>query len=568
MQCTYTRPQCDERPEGCVKCADKGFVCPGYDRSLDRFFQDESAAVRIKAEKAKAKALRARDERDKAARAKTAITRVQDAIGMPLLCPLIDQGIAFFMANYAMAVEQPPMQSEAYHKHLGTFGFHPLIATTMTALGLAGVANICMSIGMKRESMKWYLNALKMTNEALASPGEVRSDNTLLATMLLSVFEQTSNEHSLRGYSNHIAGSAQLLRMRGPGQFATPAGRRMYMQTIGLLTMKCMGEGNPLPQFVHDLNEEVVKWEDKSDPGNKFYHLHIAAIDFRATVLHGKLRSLPDIVSRALAIDADAKAIFEDTADDWSYTVERCDPGAPGVFGEEYHIYPHLACAQTRNWVRYNRVYVHDIIRNAIIAGLSASPPVFTGPKPIRLLEESTQILYQMQSEILASIPQYLHDTPKTPNSYIRNYTYTCAPTSTREGLRRLMPNSPPSPPKLLTSNFLPRPGPLNPQWALPATPSERLPLIRVSGGYSSLWPLYIAGAMPVASPESQEFVLQSLGRIGTEFGINQAKILAAALKRKIQADRVGDGLGGIGTVASSLVPIYMPRYGPHTEED
>lgn len=109
----------------------------------------------------------------------------------------------------------------------------------MTGIGLAGTANLCMDSSLKREATKWYLSALKMTNKALMKQSEATSDNTLMATVLLGVFEATSNETSFNGWLDHVSGSSSLLRIRGPAQFRTPAGRRMYLQTVGLLSMKC-----------------------------------------------------------------------------------------------------------------------------------------------------------------------------------------------------------------------------------------------------------------------------------------------------------------------------------------
>ncbi|KAL5391675.1 hypothetical protein DPSP01_000969 [Paraphaeosphaeria sporulosa] len=627
--CRQRKIKCDERPEGCVKCADKGYQCPGYERIIDRLFQDESAAVERKAQKSKAKALIARDEREQAAKARRAVARMSDAIGTPLLCPLIDRGIAFFMMNYASGVDLPPISSAAYNQHLSTFGFHPIVATAMTALGLAGTANLFLDNGLKREATTWYLDALNMTNKALTKPSEAKSDHTLLATMLLSVFESTHNEFSFQGWLQHVQGSASLVRMRGLSQFQTPAGRRMYMQTVGLLAMKCMGMGIALPRFVHEMNKEVEKWEDGHDPGSRFFHTHIKVIDFRAEILNHKLTDLRQIVERASEIDKEATEMFSAVDSDWNYAVETCDEGTPGVFGTEYHIYPHLAAAQTWNWLRYIRIYIHDILRNALIAGFSSTPPVFVGRKYMELMVDSTETLYKMQSDIFASMPQYLHDTPKAPPTW-SDSTHMCKPESVLS--HRCLPSSPISPPSTYTFSPSPFPSPTGtamgamkwgpsttpitpsgtpktfisnflehqnasiiPEFRTPATPSEQLPIVRVSGGYSSLWALFIAGATPIASPESQAFVLSSLERVASEFGINQAKVFASALRTKIELERTGISKmaeeemlhgwdagwyamlgdkqkftlrnaalkGGEGGIA----PIYMPRVGPHVDD-
>jgi hypothetical protein len=417
----------------------------------------------------------------------------------------------------------------------------------------------------------------------LASPADVKSDNTLFATILLSVFESTNNEATLMGWVNHVEGSASLIRLRGKAQFDTPVGRRMYLQTVGTLSLKCLGEGNALPSFIHDLNSEVIKWIDPKDPGSRFYRLHMAAADFRAQVLWGKFTSLHDIVDRALEIDDTAKCIFEDVDGDWMYTVERCAQGTRGVFGSYYLIYPSLAAAQTWNWVFYNRIFILDIIRNSLIAGLSTAPPVFVGARYTRLLEESTLDLYKMQADIMASMPQHLHDTPKVAitGTVVSDATVdkgasasasTTAPSqapsrtfhspSTSLATMSTTPNQ-----KFFTSNFLPTrlPSAHTPAAMHPATPRDRLPIIRVSGGYSSLFSLYIAGATPIASPQSQEYILHTFERIAAEFGINQAKVLSKALQIKIGLDRAGwVGLEGQRKEGAwDVVPDYFPGVGP-----
>jgi hypothetical protein len=515
--------------------------------------------VKEKAQRSKAKAIAKRDERDRKEKARTAIVRVQESIGLPLLTPLIDQGISFFMVNYSLGLDQPPIQSDAYNRHLSTFGFHPLIATSMTALGLAGISNFCLDSNFKREAMLWYSKALRMTNAALASPTEVKSDSTLFATLLLSTFEATSNDTSLAGWSNHVSGSESLLRIRGPKQFNTPAGRRMFKQAIGLITMNCMGMGKKVPDYVDAMNKEVEKHERFDDPGNRYYYLHIDCINFRASILHLEITDLSAIIERALEIDEKAGQIFENSGPEWGFEVVHTGYGTPGVFGNSYHIYPHIAAAQVWNWVRYNRIYIYDIIRNCLIAGFGMTPPVFTGPRYVQLLQKSQEMLYQMQYDILASIPQHMHDTPKTLMSYTPRSTASTAssPSPSVDSLGTPEFPTPPGPLKFFWSNFPDQNfRMLNMN---PGVSEDRIPVVRVSGGYSSIWALFIAGTTPVATPESQQFVLKSLERIGIEFGINQAKVLRSALKLKAHLDATGK-------TEFKIVPDYLPNVGAHLE--
>jgi hypothetical protein len=553
-------------------------MCPGYDRAGDELFHDETASVQAKVKKAKAKAIAARDQRD--AHEMTAMSTVAHAppVGHHIVPLLVDQGINFFLSYHALGLDQPLVTTEAYHQHLSTDGFHPVVATTMAALGIAGVANLYLDPSLKRVASRWYLKAIKMVNVAISSSHEVRNDSTLVAVNLLSMFEALTNNSSLSGWSSHVEGAASIVKARGINQFSTPAGRRMYLHTMGLLTMNQMGKGEPMPDYIRDLNDEIIGYLDMEDPRNAFFFLHMKTNDFRAHIIRQRSPDLRNIIERAIELDTLALSIFEKAGAEWLYETVPYSREMPGVFGDEYHVYPAHATAQTWNWVRYNRIYYHDIIRNTILAGMAKSPPVFNGLRYTELLRKSTRTLAQLQSDILASMPQFLHDTPmtvpdiSTPSGYLSSSQSVQArtvPSSTQ-----YMPNTPyTASPSLSPTSSAASPGsgfigaghkqffenfkndtmlPINHSAASDSIP-ERLPIIRVSGGYSTLWALYVAGSMPTASIESQEFVLHCFGRIEREFGINQAKVLSKALMVKRQMVHGRD-------TAFSLCPSYLPQ--------
>jgi hypothetical protein len=469
---------------------------------------------------------------------------------LTLLAPLVDQGMGFFMANYAVGIDQPSITSKTYNQHLSTDGFHPLVATTMTALGIAGVANVYMDPELKREATRWYLKAIRMANAAIASPQEVRNDTTLVAINLLTMFEATSNEDSFSGWSNHVDGASLLIKLRGTDQVHTAAKRRLYLHTIGLLTINCMGKGISMPKYVHKINKEMLEHLNTNDPRTAFFFLHLQTADLRAHILNHTPVDLVEIIDEAARLDAEAAAIFENTGVEWNYDTVPCFGNVPGVFGHYYHVYHTHSAAQTWNWVRYNRIYFHDIIRNCILAGFAMSPPPLVGPRYATLLGSSTQTLQHLQAEIIASMPQFLHDTPMvTPHDPSRVFSATPPPQSppatptTRKTtvnhmdfFRNFQQESVDVPTDLLNRD----------------SSIDRLPLVRVSGGYSSVWALYVAGSMPTASAASQDFVLHCLDRIEREFGIMQASVFAKALRFKRQLDNSGE-------IPLSLCPQYLP---------
>lgn len=532
-----------------------------------------------KAKKSKAKAIAARDLRDSQdPKAAFSVIRAREAPEMHIMAPLLDQGIAFFMSHYSVGIDQPPVSSEAYHKHLSTDGFHPLVATSMTALGVAGIANLYMDSRLKREAMRWYLNAIKMANAAISSPKEVKSDTTLVAVNLLGMFEATFNDQSLDGWSNHVDGAASLVKMRGIDQFSTPAGQRMYLHTIGLLTMNCMGKGIALPDYVSEMNNEVMNYLDVKDPRYAFFFLHVKTIDLRARILKEKDQNLAEIVDCALELDDIAKNIFQDVGTDWSYE-EVPNECQPGVFADFYHIYPTHATAQTWNWVRYNRIYFHDIIRNCILAGFTTVPPTLVGSRYHDQLAESTRLLYKIQSDIIASMPQFLQDVPMYPpprldpqsprpedtSTVLTGPSPSDTPT-TPSFSRSTTPSSfrgPPTPQapngtKVFHHNFRGDSVPVVNHLLSNGAVQDRIPIVRISGGYSTVWALYVAGSMPLATPRSQDYVYTCLARIEREFGINQARVLGNALQIKRTLD-------GYGATAFGICPQYLPHIeGPY----
>ncbi|KAF1916436.1 hypothetical protein BDU57DRAFT_556668 [Ampelomyces quisqualis] len=391
-RCRERKVKCDERPGRCVKCEERKITCPGYDRTAHALFHDETAKVEAKAKLSNARADTVRKKQDGENMA-LVLSNAAESPKIHLLAPLIDQGISFFMAHHAVGLDQPSITSSEYNRYLSTDGFHPLILTTMTALGIAGVANLYMDPGLKCEATKWYLKAIRMANEAISSPTKVHKDTTLVAVNLLTLFEATFNEDSLSGWSHHVDGASLLIKVRGDDQVHTAAARRLYLHTVGLLTINCMGK---------------------------------------------------EIIDRALELDTAEAAIFENVPRDWRYDTVPCYEKITGVFGHYYHVYHTHSAAQTWNWVRYNRIYFHDIIRN------------------------------------------------------------------------------------------------------------YRIPLVRVSGGYSTVWALYVAGSMPTASAESQDFVLHCFDRIDREFGIKQARVFGHALRLKQRMENSGE-------TPLSLCPRYLP---------
>lgn len=106
--------------------------------------------------------------------------------------PINELGAHFFFANYTC--DEPPL-SEAYHSWLTKTYFedrpnHALRAA-IEAAGMAGISNKFYAPHVAFKSKGQYGRALAATKQALSDPVESVADTTLIAVILLGLFEVT-----------------------------------------------------------------------------------------------------------------------------------------------------------------------------------------------------------------------------------------------------------------------------------------------------------------------------------------------------------------------------------------
>lgn len=124
------------------------------------------------------------------------------------------------------------------------------LVVTLTAVGMAGLANLKNDPGMMAAARQNYVTALHLTNAALQDAVSVRTDQTLTAVILLGVFEvhnllfcdarQTAcfltitqtltckTHKSMQSWTNHILGATALLKLRGVEQLQNKTGLRLF----------------------------------------------------------------------------------------------------------------------------------------------------------------------------------------------------------------------------------------------------------------------------------------------------------------------------------------------------
>lgn len=173
----------------------------------------------------------------------------------------------------------------------------------------------------------------------------------------------------------------------------------------------------------------------------------------------------------------------------WEYRTVLVDQDYEFVYNRRYHIYHDYWIAQMWNGIRTVRVILNEQIRNCLLKGFAAKPPLFTKPEHTAQFQISTDTLYKMQSDILASVPQHLAITPRpTP--------YASVAPRTLDRTLTLFP----------WTNFN-------------ESNAESFSMVRASGPYFLMWPLWLTGVMDVVTEEVRQFAAKNLRHIAETMG-------------------------------------------------
>ena len=418
---------------------------------------------------------------------------------------LNDCATAFFLTHYAVKDSPSDARIRSLTDGITGIGADALLNAIHT-LGLAGLARFHSDPDLMGQARRRYLTAIQKTNLALTSPDQVTEDSTLLAVMLLSFVEATigGNEQTLTAWSNHAHGAAILLSMRGPGQFTSSERMILFMQAVLSLTSSCLQKSITMPEQIPILVATASQYVESSDTSWQYFETFVSLTDF---VVRARKKLIQDphvILTRATELDDIFASMLDQPDLGWGYRIVT-DPMVPLGY---YYMYETYFGAQIWNGVRTARIILNKMKRMVLLAGFSSQPPTFHGPEFHETFQSSTDLLYRLQDETIASIPQHM-------------------------GL------SDSSGYKTLWSDFISMR--VTPQNKLTSAHSS-LPMMRSAGGYSFIWLLYLVGKSPTATEDIQKMMIKALHDLGEKKSVQQAIVLSESLDRRLNlAGRVED---------------------------
>ena len=129
----------------------------------------------------------------------------------------------------------------------------------------------------------------------------------------------------------------------------------------------------------------------------------------------GELSDLESILAAALKLDSAFLSLFSSIPAAWKYGVVFTDSNPDLVFDGYYHVYQDYGVAQIRNFMRACRILLNRAIRDVLLEGFLAKPPVFFKLEHTTQFQISTDSLFQLRDDILASVPQYVGYDSKSP---------------------------------------------------------------------------------------------------------------------------------------------------------
>lgn len=518
-----------------------------------------------------------------------------------------EQGIAFFFSKFVNAEANSCSHQFNFIydvlKPVNTMSDKQVdgLISSITAVGLAGLSRIIRSPDMLKLARKSYGTALKLTNMALKNKEEVLKDTTMLSVLVLGIFEIVVDTQKPLAWYEHINGAATLAKMRGPQQFRTLAGIKMFLMLNYNVIISCLIKALPMPPALIELrrylpqlffNQETLIAGGDREKARKLWQTEMFAseplapinklLQVRCDLINGTLSDTAERVRRLFEVEQDFESWFQRFPDTWRYQVVRIKKPNPAVLGELCHTYTSLQHATVWSGIRSSRFLLLETLFLELLKGFQSNPSFFTTLHYLKIYCRTLVMLKRLINSIVRSTPfvlckiTSLDSQPQhfvsIPATVLVREPSICTPTSWsscrggnsvrssprkvsyshgQKNTKMLLP-LPPQPQSLPEIHY----GPtlLDPaaSGTLSIEESQTRLHMLASAKNAMLIPLYFAGMSIACSGEVKQYVVERLGAMWRENGIEQAREAAVIVD--------GHDLSvGIGTSGADSLIIRLP---------
>lgn len=437
------------------------------------------------------------------------------------LVPSIEQEAqGFFIANY---VAQPGLiprgQFEWVTELLCQDDVDEAFRESVSAVSLAGFANARKSPAIMRKAQAAYVSALQSTNCSLQDPAMAVKDSVLVSVIMLGMYENMifQDKRSIDTWAQHVHGACTLINLRGPEQFRSSIGRRIFHQFYGVALLVALETGTTVHAGLKGLYEQLRPKSDYEIHGRQWTTRIVEVMHDAINLNQDRLADPIAMLGRALQIDRELDEVKALMPSIWHYETVHLDTPSQHHYGEFYSVYIDPWIAQMWNNLRSCRMYLYKAVRENIKKGCEEyDPPLFSEAQVLPQKLGAEQVMRTTVAGIIASVPQITGMIPFPGASEYHAFaskTPGAPEVSTR------------------TSRYALKP------------PGTYLDPAKSPGMVHLIWPLYAAGQSDMATFEMREWCVETLRFIARSIGTRQAVVLADELR---ETQRVGRRVGSV----------------------
>ncbi|CAI6335289.1 unnamed protein product [Periconia digitata] len=524
--CKSRRIKCDEQKPACGNCVKSKRRCPGYRQEFDIMFRDENKAMARRVRNSSRR-------RDQNSRSVTPSDQGlhQSPYGTPLLLPdpqLDDvpfpgtsldanqsvwhnflgslehalpasitvspesEAVPFFFRNFVALPQQADSMRgylelllPLYNRNLSSSTLH--LATK--AVALAAYGNYPGKKHLIEDAAKAYGEAILKLNEDLTDPAIARSDESILATLLFSLYENiTSTSDTVQAWGNHVDGAIALTKLRGADQFKDPLSHEVFRAVRSMMVISCVQRSKPVDLVPFPGGDRWMGTEFKNE--NAANRLTLICIDIpsirartntliQSSYHEGLVSEALNIIEFAQTVDQSLQKWYETLPDSWQHQFIGLESGIgpeganTAAWPGEQHAYHDVPLASIVNEYRVCRIFCQRAILHCT---------TYITTNPTHRLDNATYdsaafIIQQMVNDIAACVPFHL--------------SYDMQPVAQMLEQER--------------------------------TAAEGF------GAYSLVWPLYVAANAETVPQEQKMWFLNRLHYIGERFGLSNVQVLVMA---------------------------------------
>ncbi|KAL8939315.1 MAG: hypothetical protein Q9211_002795 [Gyalolechia sp. 1 TL-2023] len=388
LPCRRRKLRCDLRKDTCTQCARAQLPCFGYRDTNALRLIDESGAVQNRVQTKKA---------NKAVPRSVPLSTCSQARDIFYHDYVVGTARPF---DFLQTIYSPTCKDEHLQKSLD-------------AVALAYLNYQRPSLSAEEEARENYVSAISCTSAALQCPGQAKQDTTILAILLLDLYEKiTSKEPAFHGaWAAHLSGALTLVNLRGDQQFDDPGVIRMLMRLSTNLLISYVASDRPVSSELVALRDTIAaRLPTPIDPKWRESDLMIEFASLRQDIQKRVLSDSEAIVS-LINLDAKFVRLGLEVPSAWQYRTVHVGVKSSHHYESFHHIHPAEHVAQMWNTLRLTRILLNELIS---YRSSKAQRKQVANPELVAIHQCATRAINEMASDICASLPQYIEDPPSS----------------------------------------------------------------------------------------------------------------------------------------------------------